>query len=196
MNVISRSIDGAECAHNEESSLQPQPPPFRGFTVHSVCGTCAKLRPAEMMVVHDGANLCDFCAEDLKPNRYQAELFMITKCADDECWHGLALSLADAVLSDKLVLIEDEYGDLVYSSLNTGILFAEPAVPGETASYYLPEEMRPAHRRTQRESLQALQQRCYVATVGKQHWTTAFYPFECVGERFTLALLQNLSTAS
>lgn len=164
------------------------------FTLHAHCETCREFFPADELGSINDRAICDKCFESNIPPKYCAELFTITQAADELCLKMMGLTLLDVVEIGLLIMIEDEFGDLVYTSLNMAALLVDVPVPGNTAIYHMPQEMRMAHRRTQRESLQSLQHRCYLGTVGERHWTVKINPFEVTGDRFTLTLFHDISS--
>jgi hypothetical protein len=159
------------------------------------CGHCKDHVDANRVGFYEGCDICDGCAETLRPSRYNAELEGILAAADEQCKSeiGCDASIARFIADGTIPLIEDEFGDLLYCSPNCPELFTTPAVLSDSTIGYLPEEIRLAHRRTHRQAINESTPKEYMFTAKDEHWTGEFHPFEAGAQTFTLTLLSKLA---
>jgi hypothetical protein len=158
------------------------------------CGHCKNHVDADRVGFYEGCDICDDCAETLRPSRYNTALEGILATANEQ-WSEIDCdaSIARFITDGAIPLIEDEWGDLLYCSPNCPELFIAPAVLDDSTIGFLPEEIRLAHRRTHRLAINEAIPKEYMFTGKGEHWTGEFHPFEAGGQIFTLTLLSKLA---
>jgi hypothetical protein len=153
------------------------------------CGHCKSHVDANRVGFYEGCDICDDCAETLRPSRYNTELEGILATANEQ-WSEIDCdaSIARFTADGSIPLIEDEWGDLLYCSPNCPELFTAPAILGDSTIGFLPEEIRLAHRRTHRQAINEATPKEYMFSAKDEHWTAELHPFTAGNETFTLSL--------
>jgi hypothetical protein len=159
------------------------------------CGHCKNHVDADRVGFYEGCDICDGCAETLRPSRYNTEPEGILAAADKQCKSeiGCDASIARFIADGSIPLIEDEWGDLLYCSPNCPELFTRHAILGDSTIVFLPEEIRLAHRRTHRQAINGTTPKEYMFTGKGEHWTGEFLPFEAGEQIFTLTLFSKVA---
>ncbi len=124
---------------------------------------------------------------------YNADVEEIVAAAEaqSEMHVGIGATLAKVAEDGIIAVIEDEFGDIVYSGPNCRHLFPKQATPKDSTTDYLPEHERGFHRRLHRRAVKSLMPDQYELTAKGHPWTVEFYPFQEQGEAFTLTLFSN-----
>jgi hypothetical protein len=153
------------------------------------CGHCKHHVDADRVGFYEGCDICDDCAETLRPSRYNTELEGILAAADKQ-WSEIDCdaSIARFMAEGSIPLIEDEWGDLLYCSPNCPELFVVPAVLGDSTIGFLPEEVRLMHRRAHCQAISQSIPKDYWFAAGDESWTAELHPFTAGNEMFTLSL--------
>ena len=174
----------------QSADSAPTPGLNHGLSVVSQCSICMAVSGKDSLGTYQGVLFCDSCADDLKPDLYNAELEEIMSSAEYECAQELGTSISGVVRIGMIALVEDDMGDLAYASPNYGLLLGEAAVLGESTSEFLPAEIKLTHRKMQRESITTRVKRDCLQTVLGRHWICKIMPFVAAAEVFTLTLFQ------
>lgn len=168
----------------------PTPLVVHRLWVVSQCSTCKVVLPVDALGTYKGAFFCDDCAEDLRPARYNADLAEILLIAESACINAVSMSVREAIERGSVAIVEDDWGDLVYRSQNSQQLLLGAPMLGESTTDYLPEEVRPAHRKLHRESIKTQSVRGCLQTISGAHWMCKIIPFMAAAEIFSLTLFQ------
>jgi hypothetical protein len=157
------------------------------------CSKCSNIVCRDCMGMYHGAYFCDECANLLQPDRYNADFMSIISAGDRMCTQETSLSLTRAARR-RVVLIEDDLGDVVYSSLNWSQLLSGCPQQGSATTDFLPVEISLPHRKLHRESVRSRTQRDCLHTLSGEHWDCHILPYTVEEEVFTLTLFQRTSS--
>jgi PAS domain-containing protein len=156
-----------------------------GFGLKVRCDYHQDLVDSDRVSEYKGRTICDECADkELHPERHNATLFEIIAEAE-KMWLA---KTASTIATCGVAVIEDEEGDIVFFNEGCAELFIAPAVTGQTATDYLPQEARLTHRRAHRQAISQSIPKEYWFAAGDERWTAELHPFTALNETFTLSL--------
>lgn len=182
----SLQVVGAECA--------PVPVHVTKLSLMGQCSDCKNILCRDCMGLYHGAYFCDQCADQLQPDRYNADLFTIISAANDQCGVGIGMTMTEAIYDGRIVLVEDDMGDLAYASLNYRNLLTKAPSLGSATTDFLPVEIGLSHRKRHRECIKTLVHRGCLQTVDGQHWDCQIMPFVVEQETFTLTVFRRMAS--
>jgi hypothetical protein len=155
-----------------------------GFALMVLCESCQHMVDSDQGGEYQGRRICDDCANELHPERYNATRFEIIAEAE-KMWLA---ETGSTIATCGVAVIEDEWGDIVFFNEGCTELFIAPAVLGDSTIGFLPEEVRLMHKRAQRQAISQSVPKEYWFAAADERWTTELHPFTAGNEMFSLSL--------